>query len=373
MKDKYEYNRFVLIGNGFDLSLGMSTSYNDFLLYFIKKHFEIALNEGVSDTPIFKVARNSISPDKIWIDSLIQFNDVNTLIQKYSQMLTIQKKSTLYLFLMNNDSNKRWVDIEQLYFELLQIEFEYYVKKNRLERDIKNIKQLNEQLQFLSTELKEYLSQVQNDNKIPDSFTCNFFVQNMHGHLDNDAFYKSHGSEALSSSRRSQNLFFINFNYTNFLRNVIYDGGGSTNGIIPIHGELSDQNEEIIFGYGDDMNKTYKEMELENSNELLEHIKSFHYLKTPYYREVLSNIEEKPFEVFIYGHSCGLSDRTFLTTLFEHKNCKAIKIFHRGCKEEHRRKAMNISRHFNDKFKMRARILDFDMNARVLQAIKPEV
>jgi hypothetical protein len=30
------YNRLILVGNGFDLTLGMKTSYNDFLFWYLK-------------------------------------------------------------------------------------------------------------------------------------------------------------------------------------------------------------------------------------------------------------------------------------------------------------------------------------------------
>lgn len=35
-------NRLILIGNGFDLAHGMKTSYNDFILWYLKKCFEEA-------------------------------------------------------------------------------------------------------------------------------------------------------------------------------------------------------------------------------------------------------------------------------------------------------------------------------------------
>ena len=368
MKEKYEYNRFVLIGNGFDLSIGMPTSYNDFLLWFLKKYFSKALKQETVRTPILKVKMKRHDLDGSWLRNLNGYDKLEELIANYSFVLDTTESSRFYNFL--TQGNNRWVDIEQLYFELLEETFSISKKSPRLSRDESKIEELNLQLQFLAQELQEYLSQVQCDNDIPETYNCSFFTQRMSTKLNNDAFFKSHGQEALCSDVRRSNVYYVNFNYTNFLRKTIYSSGDSTGTIIPIHGELTNEENEIIFGYGDDMNATYKEMELENSNLLLEHIKSFHYLKNNHYSDLLSCIGDKPFEVFIYGHSCGLSDRTFLTTLFEHNNCKAIKIFHRGCKEEHRRKAMNISRHFNDKFKMRARILDYDPDARIIQVVQ---
>ena len=34
------------------------------------------------------------------------------------------------------------------------------------------------------------------------------------------------------------------------------------------------------------------------------------------------------YQIFIFGHSCGISDRTLLIMLFEHDNCASIKVFY---------------------------------------------
>jgi len=37
MKDKIKiYNKLILIGNGFDLSMGLKTSYNEFLFWYLR-------------------------------------------------------------------------------------------------------------------------------------------------------------------------------------------------------------------------------------------------------------------------------------------------------------------------------------------------
>ena len=65
------------------------------------------------------------------------------------------------------------------------------------------------------------------------------------------------------------------------------------------------------------------------------------------------------------GHSCGLSDRTLLNTIFEHKNCRSIKTFFYEWKDSESKKhdnfteiVQNISRHFNDKKAMRSKIVN---------------
>jgi hypothetical protein len=99
-------------------------------------------------------------------------------------------------------------------------------------------------------------------------------------------------------------------------------------------------------------------------------IKSFQYPKTDNYHKLLSFIEANDFEVFVVGHSCGLSDRTLLKTIFEHDKCLCIKTFHYKGEEEDFYKRIEISRHFSDKQKMRLRLLPFDQNATIPQNIK---
>ncbi|MBK8548185.1 MAG: hypothetical protein IPL63_12705 [Saprospiraceae bacterium] len=86
------------------------------------------------------------------------------------------------------------------------------------------------------------------------------------------------------------------------------------------------------------------------------HIKSFDYFKTDNYSKLLAFLESE-FDVYIMGHSCGLSDRTLLSTIFEHENCRKIKIFYHDNAENYRKTTYEISRHFTDKALMRERVL----------------
>ncbi len=65
------------------------------------------------------------------------------------------------------------------------------------------------------------------------------------------------------------------------------------------------------------------------------------------------------------GHSCGLSDRTLLSKLFEHENCVSIKPFYyeykdkKGeIKDDYSDKVRNISRNFKDKTIMREKVVN---------------
>ncbi len=65
---------------------------------------------------------------------------------------------------------------------------------------------------------------------------------------------------------------------------------------------------------------------------------------------MLSFIESAPYQVCIMGHSCGLSDRTLLATLFEHRNCVSIKPYYYKRKDgtdNYRELVQNIARNIS--------------------------
>ena len=93
----------------------------------------------------------------------------------------------------------------------------------------------------------------------------------------------------------------------------------------------------------------------------MRNIKSFQYLNTSNYKRLLDLIDSGIFQVYIMGHSCGLSDRTLLNTIFEHENCCSIKIFYHKKEDgsdNYTEITQNISRHFNKKALMRERIVN---------------
>ena len=84
-------------------------------------------------------------------------------------------------------------------------------------------------------------------------------------------------------------------------------------------------------------------------------------MKMNFLNTLLRFIETEDFEVFVMGHSCGLSDRTMLNTIFARQHCKSIKIFYnpKDAANDYRNKTYEISRHFNNKASMREKIVPF--------------
>ena len=158
--------------------------------------------------------------------------------------------------------------------------------------------------------------------------------------------------------------YFLNFNYTNTIDLYNYKFENRyyvEQKQIQIHGRLGDSTNEINFGFGDEMDNDYKKIENFDDNEFLKYFKSFQYSQNSNYKKLLDYIDSQKFQVYIMGHSCGLSDRTLLNTVFEHKNCRSIKVFYHkrdDGTDNYTEIIQNISRHFNKKALMREKIVN---------------
>lgn len=167
-----------------------------------------------------------------------------------------------------------------------------------------------------------------------------------------------------------ETVLFLNFNYTNFipqLLNTIHknswqldDWSKSRMENIYIHGELNNDKEPIIFGYGDENDELHEEIE-KAGGDYLDNIKTINYLKTPNYKNLLNFIESGVYQVFILGHSCGLSDKTLLKTIFENVNCMSIKPFYyidENGYNNYEDIVKNIYRTFSNKALMREKVVN---------------
>ncbi|MCL2098546.1 MAG: bacteriophage abortive infection AbiH family protein [Bacteroidales bacterium] len=155
------------------------------------------------------------------------------------------------------------------------------------------------------------------------------------------------------------NLLFLSFNYTHTEEKYIKPS--SIVETIHIHGEINKENNSMIFGYGDESDDDYHQLEKLNDNKYLQNIKSIRYSDTDNYRKLISFLEIAPYQIFIMGHSCGTSDKTLLKAMFEHENCASIKpFFHKKSDTENNYSDIvsNISRNFKDKVLMRDRVVN---------------
>ena len=168
------------------------------------------------------------------------------------------------------------------------------------------------------------------------------------------------------------NILFLNFNYTTTTKKyaetkISIEGKDHIFETNHIHGTLNTENniENMIFGYGDELSSNYKELEDLNENGVLENVKSIRYLDTNNYSNLIRFMDSDKYQIYIMGHSCGISDRTLLNTLFEHDNCVSIKPFYYqwvdnngNQRDNYREIVQNISRNFGNKVMMRSKVVN---------------
>ena len=374
-------NKLFIIGNGFDLSLGLKTKYEDFLHKLCFDTLNEAINSNIKESKdteigylhtgntvrIHGFAENSFMSITILskyafkpADLKERFKDLKPFIDEFrkSDQIKIKiKNSILKETFLNLTEN--WVDIERVYFELLknQLKSLLITLENSKAQDKKSlcinikssIQQLNTELKEISDALKEYLS-----GDVP----TNNLDKQVKKHFD---LFKSPINDSKGLVHQADNIHLLNFNYTNTLSNYCQNEKFQIN---HIHGTL---DEDIIFGYGDEMDKAYKEMEELNENSFFKYIKSFGYFRNDRYRQLLGFMASGYFQVNIYGHSCGLSDRVLLNEIFEHDKCDSIRVYHIG-EQDYINKTMEISRHFTSNKLLRNRILPYNPEDEIPQA-----
>lgn len=404
-------NRIVLIGNGFDLANNYKTSYKDFIVWYLKEILYYVFRD-----------HNKLYSDKLCkIELLLDMYDIlpeEKEMKKWEAKDAIEyfeylkTKSNFYRIefssflseIIKSVETKGWVDIESDYYTLLH----KYIEKNADDK----VKKLNEDLDFVKEKLIEYLDEVCGEekniyseiqNKIFEPFKENDIAVEAKGvwkdfllkgrlefshesfeslclrynlnyadheesfdlyrkmiddYLNNNKPYK--GAYISKNFSLPDNIMFLNFNYTDIADRYLLKKD-SHFPLIYIHGKLDDP-ESVIFGYGDELDEKYREIQEKNKNEYLTNIKSIKYLESDNYRRVLSFVESDSYQVYVMGHSCGKSDRTLLNTLFEHKNCVSIKPFYYVDKDTGKDNYLdivqNISRNFTDMKLMRDRVVN---------------
>lgn len=348
-------NKLIIIGNGFDLAHGLLTSYKDFMNWYfeqwreklIKSHKRIERDE---------LCRFWIKQHISWIDSFYYNNlhvDGLTFIKRINDIKK-SYKITLSPFLskiLDSIETKGWVDIENDYYDLLCS----YAK----ERKTEEVKILNRHLSFLKGKLVEYLQGI-------DNWQMMRAVKNVKEEILADIKEVEIAEEFKQDCKnlKIERIMLLDFNYTtttsryfinDYYKDIDID-------IIHIHGKLNDLN-SVIFGYGDEMDDRLKDIMRLNDNEYLTNIKSVRYCETNSYKRMLAFMESGYFQVCIMGHSCGISDRTLLNTIFEHKKCVSIKPHYRIDKNNNENYSdiiRNIYRNFNNPGLMRDRVVSKD-------------
>lgn len=380
---KVVVNKLFLIGNGFDLALGLKTSYNDFMFWLLKKYLLKSIeNFGRQNAPagynqvynghkqrrvVYGYSQNDlfdilISENYVEIEykirSLGSLKSTLELISQYYIEIHPTFKKGLF-DVIYRDCYLGWVDIESKYFDIVK----FIINNNNQSND--TINNINADLENLIKELEEYLKEI--ELEIPENEASLYFKQFGEPVKTAEVFF----DDAHQVDPEDGHLYFLNFNYTESLQYILTGCGMEFKDytINHIHGSFHEES-PIVFGFGDEMDTDYKKIEELNDNRFFKYIKSFKYFSNNNYRNLLRFLNSGYYQVCIYGHSCGLSDRVMLNEVFEHENCKSIKIYFyedESGYNDFTTKAMDISRHFNSNKLMREKIVEFDSGNKIPQ------
>lgn len=415
-------NRIILIGNGFDLAHGLPTSYANFIDYYWEnwgKWLQSSyLGNELTDNICSISQKEEQRPWYLLFSTIdlqrntkISPKEAIEIAKNSPDVITIKKR----LFFEHIDKaveTKGWVDIENEFYLWLKKIFKKddceYDSPIPLNKELELIKEkLIEYLKFIDKQVKPELAidsiqetiyepfcidDIANDGQISfRQFVETRWDMALQGNAQREAFlwkykeptisdkndiefymrdstFSKHIKDIYDTEARNlipdyfllpDQILLLNFNYTSTAD--LYISKCSDFKVNHIHGELGNDKNPIIFGYGDELDDDYKEIAKLNDNDYLKNIKSIRYLETDNYRKLLSFIDSAPFQIYIMGHSCGNSDRTLLNTLFEHKNCVSIKPFYyekSDGTDNYIEIVQNISRNFNDMRLMRDRVVN---------------
>ena len=399
-----DMNRIIIIGNGFDLAHNLKTKYEDFIDWYFGKWVKILKDSTrcyAKDELCEFQTRNNYECFYSYFYNCSLDGNMCDLIRKTQQYYGLRfMPCSLLERMLHSVETKGWVDIEADYYRML---VECKGNKDELEK-------LNKDFAVIQNLLVEYLNEIQEkdiNEKILIDEIQNQMLSPFSGKeisVESNLLWRTFASQRVNGNKEGYRQHLKDFGYENvdcdYLNEIghqeyskLVDGKKVSDDIgyllflpnrvmllnfnytktadlyLPksgrflvnhIHGDLS-LPESVIFGYGDESDDEYKRLQKINDNEYLRHIKTNRYLETPNYRDLLAFIDYAPFQVCIMGHSCGLSDKTLLNILFEHKNCVSIKPYYyvnEQGKDNYLDIVQNISRNFTNPQLMRDRVVN---------------
>ena len=397
-------NKLILVGNGFDLAHGLPTSYRDFIDDIWKN---LATNHSSPELrKVFELGDDLVR--FLLKKNVENFNDFNTLMNnsvsgdisyrqdilfaenKFLRRVLLKVKNDFFILINSKNSIENWVDIENEYYS----ELKKIVKSNNVTRIKKeNVLKLNREFNDIKNLLIRYLKiKIQNVYKLlevedlktfknllelfkPNSYFANDFETEEFSLKGDKIYIEKFKEEEKTKGAPIGQTYIVNFNFTDYtflyqLELEAFKIIASTNSI---HGEVKAEGFQPVFGFGDEMDEDYKLIENLDDNEYLRFFKSFQYFQNNCYNGVLEFIEESKFQVCIMGHSCGLSDRVMLNTIFENKNCRSIKVFYHQKEDgtdNYTDLVKNMSRHFKDKPLMRRKIVNKEYSSPLPQNVR---
>jgi len=315
----------IIIGNGFDKAHNLKTTYNEFIEDLCNCYFRTAdkypniFSSPPENIKNYTELKNYIAKNPSQDFTRLVFGKPNF-------------KNRFIGTLLYDIAVHNWCDIEYKYFtELMNC-----TVPNRTDPLYRSPKILNADFEIIKKYLHKYLiNEEKNANKI-DSYE-NLFKQ----------------------FANSNQTLILNFNYTRTIENLYKDIIKCP--IMYIHGKLEDENNPMIFGYAANNDESRKLLKY-NNNEYMKNIKKHLYNRTNYknelnkflgenIREIYERNKFKKIDIFIFGHSCGLSDNLILKEIFNHEAISSMKIFYHETPEKYFDAQVNIDRIMDDDIK----------------------
>lgn len=268
--DKSSNSKIVIVGNGFDLSVGLKSSYNNFVEH-IKIEEKLETNEDI-------------------------YNFNKLFLQKF------------------DGKSLNWNDLESI--------FENHI------REINDITYNNDdeiRSRYSVSEINAYLKEIE---ELFSSYLSNFYEKWL------NSYRIRRNNNSLVVNKVYENIFknadVINFNYTKTLSDLglVRNGSNKSSRYFQIHGTLVENN--IIFGGGFTGSEEFGVFNVPGSmdNDKLIRIKKDTYLfeKRTQLLDILNSYQESSVDTYIIGHSIYGSDLPFLSRIFE--KSKRIYLFY---------------------------------------------
>lgn len=377
------YNRIILIGNGFDLAHGLKTSYSDFISWYWDEEYQ-KIHADLNKWPEIDTFERKT---EIYAYSSAGGSIRQAFIPRCGEELKrcVTITNRFWERIEKELNTPYWSGIEDLYYKCLNECRKTYSSEQ--ERGVKSeISKLNEDFDNIRNLFKKFLKTYYNSN---GQLIWKKEVFNIEGNLSympqmlQSMMQDLNNTSSHYEQKSNQKIVLLNFNYTRTPE--LYAEEIKRMGIqvqtIYIHGELFDENNPMIFGYGDEMAQESVDIVESKQNDFLKYSKSVLYFQSGQYQELMNALKKSPednefddFEIFILGHSCTNGDRTLLRFLFENEHCKRIKYFHYNGydgKADFKEKASNIYRIFGDsgkeKYNARMRLVPFNPHDNIPQ------
>lgn len=306
----------VILGNGFDLNVGMKTSYND---YFSKIEAE-----GVVEN-FCKECDKLLTPHPDLILSLKR---------KYPEVTFWD----IVFYILKEVEFEKWNDVERGIYEIINIgnqsvwedyqnskylhEFDKYLRKKnyskiRYTRALHNYCQRSmftkeNMYEFQLGELKRYEQKFAQYIIEQDSLATKETQDKISNLLFDITEPFDHQKSTIFMSTS-----ILSFNYTNTIHKSLYWGERTLdNSFIPIHGQATDN---VIFGIDEVANIDKNLIEFDYESPLYPFTKTARIMKTPqvtrsFYKSSLSpNVDTIRF----YGHSLSKFDYSYFQSIFD--------------------------------------------------------